>query len=834
MMLTNLTQDLNYALRGLRQNPLFATIAVLSLAVGIGANTAIFTLLDRLLIRPLPLPDPHELVQLELPGPRSGQTITNRAFSYPMYRELCDRNQTTDGLAAQISLRGSFSTGQRSEVINVHLVSGNWFGTLGVGMRLGRPIAPSDDVTPDAHPVIVLSHGFWKRRFGADPGIVNQTAVLNGQRMTILGVVQEEFRGTDITSPPDVYLPLQMTRLMAPNAFGGMKSSRFFYLHLFARRKNDVSLATLRADLDRVVAPILDEEAKALQFRTDSTRQSFIGKRFTLHPAATGNLSERQQIQTAMMLLSALVAGVLLIACANVANLLLARATSRRREIAVRLALGASRWQLIRLVLTESVLLAILGGALGLLVAHWAVDGVLLYANPSGAQAFPIDGAPDGRIMIFTAAISLLTGVLFGLAPALAASKPNVAPALKDESGSLAGGSATAWLRKGLVVVQVALSLLLLAAASLFLTSLHNLRHVNAGFDTTQLITFTVDPAMNGYKREQASALADRLSEEIAALPLVRGVTMASEPLMADSLSQRTVKIEGYQAAPEEDMNPVANEVGPGFFETMRIPLLRGRDFEQADVSGAPLVAIVSETFANMYFKDRDPLGYKLGFGNHPVPVLTIVGVVGDIKQLGPRDDRFKRHVYIPVSQAASINGLTYYVRTNATMQAMSGSVRAILKKLDPNMAIDQFRTMDEQIESVLTLERIITVLCSAFGLIATLLAGIGLYGVMAFHVGRRTREIGLRMALGARGGDVLRQVLTEGGSLVIAGIAIGVPAALALGEVTRTFLFGIQPNDVLTLAGTAVFLLLVALIATFVPAYRASRIDPLRALRYE
>ncbi|MBI2685975.1 MAG: ABC transporter permease [Acidobacteria bacterium] len=825
-------QDLLYAARGLRQNPVFTIVAALSLAIGIGANAAIFTLLDQLLLRPLPLPEPQRLVQLELPGPRQGETWSNRPFSNPMFREIRDGAKDFQGLAAQFSGSASLSAGDRSQMVPTLLVSGNWFETLGVKTVIGRPITPDDDKTVDGHPVVVLSHAFWQRRFGGDTSLVNKKILLNGQSMTVLGVTQPGFQGTDLLDPPDLYLPLAMQRMLMPNS-ARLEDRKLFFLQLFGRLKPDVTADQVKSRIDRLIVPILAEESKAIQFSTEKTTQRFLGRRFVLHPASRGNLSNRDDVEIAMWLLSGLVAGVLLIACANVANLLLARSTTRRKEIAVRLALGANRWQLVRLVLAESILLAGIGGVLGLLSANWATDALLAFANFGDSRSLPLETTPDARVMLFTLTTSILTGILFGLAPAFAATRPDVAPTLKDEGGAVTAAGAPAWLRKALVVVQVALSLLLLAAASLFLTSLHNLRINNPGFDADRLSTFSINPSMNGYDRDRAIALLDNLLAELRSLPAVNEVSMAAEPVLADSQNSSTFVVESYQPAPDENMNPLVNAVGPGFIHTMRIPLLQGRDFTDADNATAPKVAIISETFARMYFKDRDPIGRKVGRRIDRVPNMTVVGVIREIAHLDMRDERNKRQVYMPSSQDRSIQNRTFYIRSQAPLETLAPAIRAIVKKRDPSLAISNMRTMRDQIDVSLTMERVVSALCASFGLIATILAGIGLYGIMAFHVARRTKEIGIRMALGAPRGAVHRLVLGEAAVLALTGVAIGVPLAVVLSKYAKSLLFRIEPNDPWTYAGTALFLLTIALGASLIPALRASRIDPIRSLRH-
>ncbi len=825
-------QDLQHASRALRQNPAFTIVATLSLAIGIGANAAIFTLLDQLLLRPLPLPEPSRLVQLDLPGPRSGENWGGRTFSYPMYRDLNRGATAFTGITAQFTGSASLSTGAASQIINAAIVSGNWFETLGVKTALGRPITPDDDRIVDAHPVVVLSHTLWQTRFAADRSIINKTILVNGQPLTVLGVTQPGFRGTNVLNPPELYLPLAMQRLLMPNS-ARLEDRRLYFLQVFGRLNPGVTPEAAKSDVDRLIAPILTEELKGLPLPSEATTKRFFAKRFTLYPASHGNLSNREDIETMMWLLSALVAGVLLIACANVASLLLARATARRKEIAVRLALGASRSQLIRFVLSESLLLAFLGGVSGLLAANWAADALIAFANPAGSQSLPLDTTPDLRVILFTLAVSVATGLLFGLAPAFAATRPDVAPTLKDEAGAVSGATSSTWLRKALVILQVALSLLLLAAAALFLTTLHNLRRFNPGFDAGDLITFSISPALNGYDKDRSNALLEKLTAGLETLPPVSAVSMASEPLLADSQNVSTMSVAGYQPAPDENMNMLINEVGPGFLHTMKIPLLRGRDFTVADAASAPPVAIISETMAKTYFKDRDPLGQKIGFRRSNTPGITIVGVMREIRHLDLRDDRFNRQVLIPSPQARSIESRTFYIRTSAPLESLAPAIRALVKKQDPALAIDNLRTMRDQIDISLTMERLVSVLCTAFGAIATLLAGIGLYGIMAFHVVRRTREIGIRMALGARRADVHRLVMKEAAILAVTGILIGIPLAVGLSRYTKTLLFGIEPTNPVTYLGTAAFLLTIALLASLLPARRATRIDPLTSLRH-
>jgi predicted permease len=817
---------LRYGIRNLRRQPVFSAVALLSIALGIGANTAIFTLLDQFLLRSLPVAEPEQLVQLDLPGPRRGMITANRPFSNPMYTTLREKVHSFTGLWAQFGAPVSFSAKSGAQRAAALLVSGNYFATLGLVPARGRLLHQSDDVSRGGHPVVVLSYGFWREKLGGAENVVGSEVLINGQKYLVVGIAPELWRGTDALEPPQLYIPLAMKAQITPT-WDGMDSSQHFFLHVFGRLRPGITPAQAKAELDAVLGPVLQQEVTHLGDVSEKRRQAFLAKRIVFHPAVRGNLSDRDSVASVTWTLMAMVAVVLLIACANVANLLLARGSSRKKEIAVRLAMGASRRQLVSQLLTESMVLAGLGGLLGLLLSDWILSGILSL-QATGATNFA--GQMDMRTLLFTLVLTVLTGLLFGLLPALQATKAELAPTLKDQAASVVGGGV--WVRKMLVVGQVCLSVILLAAAGFFTKTLFALRQADPGFQTERLLTFTLDPSLNGYRREAAEQLHRRVAAELAAMPTVRSVTMAENPVLDNSINQRTVRVEGYAAQEGEDLNPRINVVGAGYFQTLGVPVLRGREFHDGDTMAAPKVAVVNEKFARYFFKDADPIGRRVLFRDQ---AMTIVGVVANLKHGNPREDANAfRFVYTPVAQAEVVSEMSFYIRTVDDSTAMARDVRAVVRRLDPNLPVVALRTVRDQIDVALTLERLISALCSGFGLVATVLASIGLYGVMAFHVARRTREIGIRMALGASQQKVLWMVLREVSWMVACGVGLGVPMALGLGQLVKSQISPTQPTDPLVLMGASLLLCAVALGAGWIPARRAASVDPMQALRYE
>ncbi|MDE3154206.1 MAG: ABC transporter permease [Acidobacteriota bacterium] len=829
-----LWRDIRYGVRTLRRTPAFTLVVLLTLALGIGANTAIFSLTDQVLLRLLPVKQPDRLVQFAWKGPFMGRVEGDNRFSYPMYRDLRDHNQVLSGALADYPTSLTLSAGGTAERIDGALVSGNYFDVLGVQPAIGRLFSVSDEGAPGASPIVVLSYGYWMRRFAGNPAVLNQTIRLNDHPMTIVGVAAPAFYGLNFANPSDVFVPLTMKAAMTPT-YDGLQDQRYAWLIVLGRLTPGVSTTRAEAGLNVLFRQRNEQELKEMPVAvSDRFRRDFVSKHLSLLPGGRGVSGLRRQFSTPILVLMGMVGLVLLIACANVANLLLARGAARQKEVAVRLALGAGRGTIVRQRLIESLLLACGGGALGLLLAWWS-GGLLLNVLPFEGASRSLSADPDLRTMLFALAASVATALLFGLAPALQSTRPQLAPTLKDETGTLAGGTGHARFRKGLVVAQVGLSVLLLVGAGLFARSLYNLQRLNPGFEADRLIGFSLDPTLSGYTTERTIALYQQLQQDVAALPGVRSVSVSEQPILADSQWMRTTRVEGYQAKQGEDMNPDYDNVGPHYFATMGIPLVLGRTFTDRDVAGAPKVAVVNEAFARYFFGDRSPIGWHIGWGRGNTLDIEIVGVVKDSKTVTLRD-KIDRTVYTPYTQASAddVGQMTVYVRAAGDPLALAASLRAAVRRIDPNLPVFDMKTMTAQVSESLFAERMVAALSLIFGFLATLLAAIGLYGVMSYSVARRTREIGIRMALGAERGAVLWLVLREVAMLVLLGVALGLPVAVALSRLVQSQLFGLSAGDPLTMAGAALLLSLVAMAAGYLPARRATTIDPMLALRYE
>jgi putative ABC transport system permease protein len=842
--MNNLAQDLRFALRGLAKSRAFSMVAVLSLALGIGANSAIFTLLDQVLLRRLPVKDPEGIVLLTTRGSHYGNNWGGNAISYPMYEDIGRNNQVFSGMFCRFPTEASLAFGGQTERVSAELVSGTYFQVLGVGAALGRTFTTEEDQTPGGHPLIVLGHGYWRSRFASDPAVLGKTVIVNGHDMTILGVAAPGFSGVELEFVPQIFVPIMMKAQMTP-LWDALKDRRSRFVNAFGRLRPGVSREQAQASLQPFFKSMLEMEVKEAAFRNASVeaREGFLKSALDVLPGSQGRSGLRGQLETPILILMGLTAGVLLIACANVANLLIARASARDKEIAVRLALGASRGRIVRLLLVESLVLAVLGATLGVALAY-LTDRVVFGLLPSDAASLMLSPAPDLRTLLFTVAVAVVTAFLFGLVPALQSTRPDLAPTLKDQAGSLAGGARQARFRKSLVAVQVALSLLLLVGAGLFVRSLLNLRELGPGFPVERLLAFSIDPSLNGYDVERSKAFYQQLIEDLRALPGVSASGLARVGILRGNEWDSSVTVEGHVAAPQEDMNPFMNAISPGYFASLGAPIVAGRDFtlrdteqikHRSDTDLVPRVVIVNEKFARRFFGDARALGRRVGFGSDPgTPTdMEIVGVVRDIKYTSLRDD-VPIQMFVPYMARRSVGGMTVYLRTSRAADQIVSEARERVRKLDRNLPIYEVQTMEQRVTDSLLTERLIAGLSATFGVLATLLACVGLYGVMAYNVARRTREIGVRMALGAFGRDVVWLVLREALLLLGVGLLVGLPAALALGRYAQSQLFGVHFADPLTLVLAVLSLAVSATLAGVIPARRASRVDPIRALRYE
>ena len=832
--MATLLQDLRYALRTLRKSPLFTGVAVLSLALGIGANTAIFTLIHQLILELLPVKHPEELVLLTSRGQHYGSNTGSNAISYPMYQDIRDKNQVFSGMFCKFGTNFSLSFEGRTELVSGELVSGNYFPVLGVGSAVGRVFNASDDLIQGGHPLAVLSYGFWKTRFGGNRNAIGARILVNGYPLTIVGVSQAGFDGVEVGTSPQIRIPMTMKKEVT-SFFYSLNDRRGRFAQVFGRLKPGMTLEAARAGLQPLYHQILQMEVQQKEFAkaTEYTRQQFLKMWMDVLPASKGRSGLRQQFTNPLWALMAIVGLVLLIACSNVANLLIARATARQKEIAVRLALGASRRRLICQLLEESVLLSAAGGLAGLGLAVW-MDRTLIGFLPLGVTPLTVSSVPDGRVLGFTFAVAVLTGLVFGLAPALQATRPELAGTLKDQAGSVVGGTAVG-LRKFLVVAQVSLSLLLLIGAGLFIQSLRNLKELNPGFHTENLLTFAMDPTLNGYKPERTLQFYRQLTDRMNGLPGARSAALAVVQILDGNEWDSSVTVEGYTVKQGEWVDPHMQFISPRFFETMGIPVLLGRDFTIQDDQGTPKVAIVNEKFARRYFGGANAIGRHVGNGGNPGTKtdIEIVGVVKDTKYESMRDE-IPYELYLPYRQVEFVVGMTAYLRTEADPENMFALLRRTVREVDSNVPVYRMRTLEQQVDKSLMSERLLATLSAIFGCLATLLAAVGLYGVMAYMVARRTREIGIRMALGASGGSVVWLVMREVLLLAVVGLAIGLPSAWALTRLVETQLFGIQPADPLTMTMAAIGIAAVATLAGYLPARRATGIDPMRALRWE
>ena len=829
--------NLKLAFRRLLKSPFVSLAAILSLALGIGANAAIFSLYDQTLLRALPVQRPAELVNLGAPGPKPGSQSCGQAgdcddvFSYAMFRDLEREQKVLNGLVAHVAFGANLAF--QAQTVNGagELVSGSYFPILGVQPALGRLLSWDDDRNIGGHFVTVLSYDYWASRLGANPAVLNQAIVINGQSMTIVGVAQKGFTGTTLGNEPKVFVPITMREQMSPG-WKGFDNRRSYWAYLFGRVKPGVSIDQARAGLNAVYKPIInDVEAPLQKGMSDQTLERFKAKDLTVEPGYRGQSSIHRSAKTPLLFLMSVTGIVLLIACANIANLLLARGAGRATEMAVRLSLGASRRQLLAQLLTESCVLAVLGGIAGLLCARWTLALISSLLPPEALATLEFTLQP--RVVLFAAILSIATGFVFGIFPALHSTKPDLVSAIKAQAGQPSGARAAAIFRNMLVRAQIALAMTLLACAGLFVKSLMNVSKANLGLKIDNVVTFAISPGLNGYEPARSQTLYQRLEQELAGVPGATGVATARVPLLAGNNWGNDVSVEGFQKGPDTDANARYNEINPGYFRTLGVPLMSGREFTDADTFNAPKVAIVNEAFAKKFNLGHDAVGRHMAQGNDDKLDIEIVGLVQNAKYSEVKQE-IPPLFFRPYRQSERVGSNTFYVRTASDPAQMLHAIPTVVARLDPNLPVEDLKSMPQQVRENVFLDRMISTLSAAFAFVATVLAAIGLYGVLAYTVSQRTREIGLRMALGADAARVRGMVLRQVAISIVIGGVIGIGAAVLLGRSAESLLYQLKGYDPVVLAVAAVLLTLVALAAGYIPAYRASRVHPMQALRYE
>jgi predicted permease len=832
-----LLQDVRYGLRMLAKNPGFTFIAILTLALGIGANTAIFSLLNQVLLRRLPVRNPGELVVLKSPGPKRGHVWSDgddaEVFSYPLYKGLAKNTAVFDGVMARFQFPAAIASHGQTDRGSGELVTGNYFEVLGVRPALGRVLSPADDDVQGAHPVVVLSHAYWTRHFGGDTGALNQTILVNNTEMTTVGVAQAGFSGIQVGQTPDIFVPMTMKGQMTPIR-NGLDEWNDSFLAVLARLKTGVSKEQAEAGINVDYPGLLEQQAATLHLHAGKEHKEFLSKKIVLYPGAQGRTTVQRDSGPALMALFAMVALVLLISCTNVANLLLAKAAARQREFAIRSALGATPGRMMRQLLVESFLCALGGGVLGLILGVWIMN-ILTQAVVSEAGIQGITAQVDGGVLGFAAAATGVSALLFGLIPAWRATRTGVSQMLKDQGSTTSAGPGHVRFRKYLVAGQVTFTLLLLTGGALFSRTLWNLRKQNLGLSTENLITFSIAPQLSGYDEARTVALVDQLRERLGALPGVLGVGSSQIAVLTGTDMGGNITVEGRQNLDTDDRHVNFDAVSPNYFSTMRIPLLSGREFNAGDTTTSTKVAIINEAMVKEFFPKRNPMGvhFARGGGNDLKPNIEIVGVVKDAKEGHVRDAE-RPYFYQPYSQFGKLYGMSFYVRSQQDPLLFANAMRETVRHLDTNLPVYDLKTVQRVVDEDLFAERVIAGLSAAFGGLAALLAALGIYGVLAYLVVQRTREIGIRVALGAAAGHVRGLVFKEVGWMVLAGALVGLPLAYGLARLSESLLYGVHAGDVPVYAASLGIICLVAFAACYIPSRRATRIDPIVALRYE
>ncbi|MFI5227578.1 MAG: ABC transporter permease [Gemmatimonadales bacterium] len=828
-------RHIRLALRTLFKTPFVTAVAIMSLALGIGANAAIYSLFNELLLAPLPVSHPERLVNLGgntvSPGSHQCGLAGNCqwVFSYRMFRDLEAQPGPFSGVAAHVIFTANIAFHGNTSNESAELVSGSYFPVLGVRPAIGRLFTVDDDKTIGGQPIVVLSHEYWQSQLGGDPSILGQTISVNGKELTVIGVSAAGFEGTTLGNKPALFVPVTMRAAMNQGA-EAFDDRRQYWLYLFARLAPGVTPAQARARENVLYHSIINSVEAPLQAGVSaSTLARFKAKTLELGDARRGLSTLHEQTEMPLVLLFGITLFVLAIACANIANLLLARAANRSLEMAVRLSLGAERRQLLAQLLTESVLLAALGGLAGLAVA-WATLHAIVALLPLGVSS-TLSFTLRPQAIGFAALLSMATGLLFGLFPALHSTRPNLVSALRDGSGKTSATRAATRFRTSLVTVQIALSMALLVSAGLFIKSLSNVSRVGLGLDVNDLVTFRVAPVLNGYPGVRSAQIFARIESELEAIPGVRGVTEARVPVLAGNNWDNDVNVQGFPRTPDTDVDGYYDAVGPGFFGAMGETMVSGRQFTASDVLGAPRVAIVNESFTKKFKLGANALGKLMGLGDSLTHV--IVGVVKDSHYSGVKQD-MRPVFFLPYEQDTTIGSLTFYVRSPLPPATLMPQIRATVSRIDHNLPVMSLRTMPQQLRDNVYLDRMISTLSAAFAALATLLAAIGLYGVLAYSVAQRTKEIGVRMALGADSSRIVAMVLRHVAAMTAIGATIGAAGAYGIGRGAQSLLFGIGGRDPLIMTEAAALLAIVALAAGAIPALRASRVDPVQALRYE
>ncbi|HUI84821.1 MAG TPA: ABC transporter permease [Candidatus Binatia bacterium] len=829
-------QDLRYALRQFRKAPVFAAVAVLTLALGIGANTGIFTLLDQALLRTLPISHPEQLVRLRFSGLHTGSINYYGGdeydyFSYPMYRELRDRNSVFSGMVANSEAQVGVQWNNQPELANSELVSGNYFDVLGVRPAVGRLLVPADDAVQNGNAVVVLGFSYWQERFNSDPGIIGKALLVNGHPFTIVGVAQPTFRSAISGYVPQVFFPMVTKHLVNPEAddLDDMSSA---WLTIEARLKPGESRARAEAGINPLWRALRAEQIANADDAAQLIRRGFLrDSKLLLVDNARGFSPLRDQIRVPLLIVMGMVGVVLLMACINVSSLLLVRAAGRVREMSVRYSLGATRWQVARQLLTEGLLLGALGSVFGLMLAPLITSALARRLAGDSIGEVPFSSQPDHRVLLFNFGIALLAALLFSMAPALRFLHPDLIGPLKQQTATASGGPLR--FRRLSVAVQIGLSLLLLIGAGLFVQTLRNLKNVDLGFATDHLLSFGIDPPLAGYKPGQVAALHQRILRILAALPGARSVGATSDPELMGMESRTRVTIPGTSAT--EPITVEGPWVTPGYFQTTGIPLLAGRDFTDQDGPGKPKVVMVNARFARRHFDSpQNAIGKMLQHGNRQeTSYLEIIGVVGDSRHVDMRTD-VQETLYRAAYQLPDPGFLQFYVRTWQSPDAAATTISAAMRQLDPNLVVDSLRTMDEQIAQSLSNDRLIAMLAVSFGALATLMAAVGLYGVLAYATAQRTREIGIRMALGARRRAVMRLVIADVAALAGISVLVTLPVAFLLCRLLRSQLYNVSPADPTVMASGVLLVALVVAVAALLPARRAASVEPMQALRTE